>query len=104
MYTAARAAVQVAAGQNAGNTLGDSDRAGKRGQTLKWLRADLDVITNLISEERTSAKPLSIWQNNSVMASVSDPSKLAELPDAERKDWERLWTDVAALLAADPAK
>jgi tetratricopeptide (TPR) repeat protein len=34
---------------------------------------------------------------------VRDPTKLAKLPDAEREQWERLWTDVAELVAADPA-
>jgi tetratricopeptide (TPR) repeat protein len=33
---------------------------------------------------------------------VRDPAELAKLPDAERKEWQRLWADVAALVAADP--
>ena len=34
--------------------------------------------------------------------SVRDRAALAKLPDAERESWQRLWTDVAASIAADP--
>jgi hypothetical protein len=33
---------------------------------------------------------------------VRDPSALAQLPDAERQAWQKLWADVAALLAKEP--
>src|SRR5205807_9215918 len=37
------------------------------------------------------------------LASVRDPTEVAKLPDAEREQWQRLWADVAELVAADPA-
>ena len=30
---------------------------------------------------------------------ASDPDALAQLPEIERADWQKLWADVAALLA-----
>jgi tetratricopeptide (TPR) repeat protein len=42
------------------------------------------------------------WQTDPALASVRDPAPLAQLPAAERRQWQRLWADVAALLAADP--
>jgi tetratricopeptide (TPR) repeat protein len=46
--------------------------------------------------------PLSAWQTDSALAGVRDQAGLAKLPDDEREQWQRLWADVAALLAADP--
>ena len=45
---------------------------------------------------------LATWLSDPALASVRDPAALAKLPDAEREPWRRLWTDVAASLAADP--
>ena len=36
------------------------------------------------------------------LAAVRDPAKLAKLPAAERAEWQRLWADVSAIIAADP--
>lgn len=38
------------------------------------------------------------------MASVRDPAALARLPDAERQQWQGLWADLAAVIAADPVE
>jgi tetratricopeptide (TPR) repeat protein len=45
---------------------------------------------------------LTTWQTDPALASVRDPAALARLPAAERQQWQRLWADVAALVAADP--
>jgi tetratricopeptide (TPR) repeat protein len=42
------------------------------------------------------------WQTDPALASVRDRVALTKLPDAEREQWQCLWTDVAGLLAADP--
>jgi len=42
-------------------------------------------------------------QTDDALASVRDPAELAKLPAAEREEWQRLWADVAAVVAADPA-
>ena len=36
------------------------------------------------------------------LADVRDPAALAKLPDAEREQWQRFWSDVAASIADDP--
>ena len=46
--------------------------------------------------------PIASWQLDSALASVRDPAELATLPAAEREQWQLLWADVAAQVAADP--
>ena len=38
------------------------------------------------------------WLEDTDLVSVRGPDALAKLPEAERKDWQKLWADVAALL------
>jgi hypothetical protein len=38
------------------------------------------------------------WQTNPDLDSVRARDGLARLPDGEREQWERLWSDVEALL------
>ena len=45
---------------------------------------------------------LAAWETDPALAGVRDQAALTKLPDAERVQWQRLWGDVAALLAADP--
>src|SRR5262249_49850034 len=103
LYDAARAAAQTAAGQGpAMAPPGEPGRTGLRRKVLGWLRADLELTTKLVSEGTVRGRSPSAWQADPALASVRDPAELAKLPDAERKEWQRLWADVAALVAADP--
>jgi hypothetical protein len=43
-------------------------------------------------------KQLQEWQTWPEFSGLRDTAPLAKLPAAERKDYERLWADVAALL------
>jgi len=45
---------------------------------------------------------LSDWQTDPALAGVRDRAALVKLPDAEREQWQHLWADVAATIAADP--
>jgi hypothetical protein len=81
----------------------DKERAGLRRQALDWLRADLA----LWGKQRGPGAPqtpaavlktLRHWQQDTDLAGVRDPAALAQLPEAERADWQKLWADVAALL------
>jgi hypothetical protein len=38
-------------------------------------------------------------QQNPDFAGVRGPEALAKLPEAERQDWQKLWADVADMLA-----
>jgi tetratricopeptide (TPR) repeat protein len=45
---------------------------------------------------------LSAWETDPALAGVRDHAALLKLSNGERVQWQRLWGDVAALLAADP--
>jgi tetratricopeptide (TPR) repeat protein len=69
---------------------------------LDWLRAYLELAIKLQdSGERAGWSPAT-WLTDPTLASVRDPAALAKLPAAEREQWQRLWADVAAHVAADP--
>ncbi len=102
-YNAARAALRAATGQGfARGQLNEAERADLRRRALVWLRADLTLGTKLLSDGKGIVWSLAAWQRNLDLACVRDPAALAKLADSEREEWRRLWTDVAALLAADP--
>jgi hypothetical protein len=89
-----------------------------RGQAISWLRDDLaawqdavekgmntwmidpaDSRTKGVSLTSLAARVMRHWQQDEDFASVRGPDALAKLSEAERQDWQKLWTDVAALLA-----
>ena len=100
---ATRTALRAAAGQDSEKgRLDESERTRLRLQALGWLRAYLELAIRLQdSGERTGWSPAN-WQTDSALASVRDPAELAKLPAAEREQWQLLWADVAAQVAADP--
>jgi serine/threonine-protein kinase len=103
LYATARAALRDAAGQGPQKKpLGEPERAELRRQALARLRVGLDLKTKLFNDGKAVDWPIADWQTDPVLASVRDPAELAKLPDAERQQWQRLWADVAALVAADP--
>jgi eukaryotic-like serine/threonine-protein kinase len=102
-YQAAGAYVQAAAGQRSEDARrGESERAGLRRQALVWLRANLELTTKLRNDGQVLTLSLSTALSDPALASVRDPAALAMLPGVEREPWQRLWTDVAASIAADP--
>jgi tetratricopeptide (TPR) repeat protein len=105
LYAAARAAVRASAGQGSLETrLGEQERVGLRRQALDWLRDCLELKTDLLKEGKAMSWGwmLADWQTDPALAGVWDRAALTKLPDAEREQWQRLWADVAALIAADP--
>ena len=102
-YEAACANIQVAAGQSSEVARrGEPERAGKRRQALDWLRANLELTARLRNDGEVLGWSLATWLSDPALASVRDAAALAKLPDAEREPWQRLWTDMAASIAADP--
>ena len=91
-----------------GPTPGETERVDLRRQSLDWLRANLELRAEQLKDGKVvdwsslSKWPLSDWQTDPALAGVRDAAALAKLPEAERKEWQRLWADVAALSAADP--
>ena len=100
-YRGARAAAR-AANLDPDERLGEPERAGLRRQALDWLRADLDLGAKLLQDGRSPGWGLTTWRKEADLAGVRDQAALAKLPDAERQEWRRLWTDLEASLAGDP--
>jgi eukaryotic-like serine/threonine-protein kinase len=79
------------------------ERARLRRQALDWLRADLTwwakTLENGTAQARTSARQrLQHSQSDPDLTGVRDRDGLACLPTEEREQWERLWSEVDALL------
>jgi tetratricopeptide (TPR) repeat protein/serine/threonine protein kinase len=110
-YNAACSAALAGCGQGQdGAALDDKERACLRQRALVWLRADLDAWRRLLQTAPDQASPavaqqMRHWQQDTDFAGVRGPDALGRLPEAERRDWQRLWEDVAALgrQAADRA-
>jgi tetratricopeptide (TPR) repeat protein len=104
-YNAACAAALAGCGQGEdAATLDDSARAERRQQALAWLRADLAKCTKQV--ENGSAqfridlqRILGRWQKDADLAGVRGETALVKLPEAERRQWQMLWTDVENTLA-----
>jgi serine/threonine protein kinase/Flp pilus assembly protein TadD len=103
-YNAACAAVQAGCGQGEdASNLPEKAQRLLRVQALRWLHDDLAACAKLADREDPSAKQmvrqnLAHWQQDSDLARVRDKESLDRLADDERKEWRRLWDDVAALL------
>jgi tetratricopeptide (TPR) repeat protein len=103
-YDAARAAARAGCGQGKdADQLDDKERILWRRQALDWLRQDVtwwgQALDNGDAQTNTQARQrLRHWKTDRDLAGVRAPDALARLPDHERKQWERLWSDVDALL------
>jgi serine/threonine-protein kinase len=103
LYMAARAAARASAGPDAEKTKsGELERARLRQRALVRLRANLELRSRLRNDVKVLGGSLVTWQTDPALASVRDPAALAKLPEGEREQWQKLWADVAAQLAADP--
>ncbi len=109
-YNAACAAALAGCGQGkeAGN-LDNKERTRLRKQALDWLRADLAAWRRLLEkvpgqDHPAIAQQLAHWLEDTDFASVRGEQDLAKLPEAERKDWQKLWAEVAGTLARAQGK
>ncbi len=105
-YDAACSAAQVGCGKRDGAPADDEGRARWRRQALAWLRSDLALSTRQLAggpaEKAEAAKRLRNWLGDEDFVGVRGAAGLAELPQAERKEWESLWAEVRAQLADPP--
>jgi hypothetical protein len=107
-YDAACAAAQAGCGKGAdAGPLDDQERARLRRQALDWLRADLTAWARQAASDKEADRArvrqtLGRWQHDPDLAGVRTKEALAKLPEAERADWQELWTDVRALLQNAP--
>ena len=102
-YTAACWAVLAAAGQGRdAAALAAAERTELWRQARAWLRADLDAwrrrLTDGNPRDRADADAaVHHWQRDPDLSSVRHPWSLLRLPAEERRHWQKLWADVAAL-------
>ena len=103
-YKAACAAALAGCGQgNDASQLEVTERGRLRRQALDWLRADLAAWAKELAKNTPEARAavrdkMLHWQTDADLAGVRGPQALAQLPEAERSDWQKLWRDVADLL------
>jgi serine/threonine-protein kinase len=103
-YNAACAAALTGCGQDKGaDKLDDKERAHWRRQALDWLRQDLAWWGKALNKggAQTNAQAqmwLRHWQTDGDLAGVRAKDALARLPDEERRQWKKFWSDVDALL------
>ena len=109
-YNAACAAALASCGRgkDAGG-LPDKDYLRFRTQALKWLRDDLAAYRGVLEKEPDKARPvvaqlMQHWQEDTDFAGVRGPEALAKLPEAERREWRKLWEDVADTLSQAAGK
>jgi hypothetical protein len=103
-YKAACAAALAGCGQgNDASQLEVTERGRLRRQALDWLRADLAAWAKELARNTPEARAavrdkMLHWQTDADLAGMRGPQALAQLPEAERSDWQKLWSDVADLL------
>ncbi len=106
-YNAACSAALAGCGKGEGVPPASEERARWRRQALAWLRADLAAQSGQLAgqpEEKAEAlKQLRHWLADQDFVGVRDAAGLAQLPEAERKEWEAFWAEVKALLDKPPA-
>jgi hypothetical protein len=102
--SAACAAALAGCGQGTdADELRADERARLRRQALDWLRADVSGWGRALGKGDAQTKALvqqttRHWQTDADLAGLRDRDALDKLPEAERKEWQQLWADVAALL------
>jgi serine/threonine-protein kinase len=103
-FSAARAAVLAGCGQGRdADRLDPEARARWRRQALDWLRQDLTWWDGALAGGDAQAiaharEWLPRWRTDGTLDGVRARDGLARLPDAERAQWQQLWSDVDALL------
>jgi serine/threonine-protein kinase len=102
-YIAACCALWAAAGRGYdARNLADRERDRLRRQALDWLRADLDAWRRCVTDgnprDRSDAEAeMRYWRSDLGLSTVRHSWSLLRLPADERRAWQRLWIDVAAL-------
>jgi eukaryotic-like serine/threonine-protein kinase len=102
-YNAACAASLAGCGQGKdADKLDPKESARLRQQALDWLRADLKAYRQVMEKDADKAGPeitqrMQHWLTDEDFAGVRGAEALAKLPEAERKEWQKLWQEVEAL-------
>jgi hypothetical protein len=109
-YNAACAAALAGCGQGKdADKLDTKERAELRQQAIKWLQSDLKARHTLLEQAPDLARPMTAkqmrhWLQDPDFAGVRGTESLAKLPEAERRQWQQLWADVADMLVRAEGK
>jgi serine/threonine protein kinase/tetratricopeptide (TPR) repeat protein len=102
-YNAACFAALAASGKgDDAVNLSEKERAELRGRALEWLRADLGVCRKRLDKPDRKARGqlhqrMRHWLSDPDLAGVRGDKAIAQLPEAERSEWQQLWQEVDAL-------
>jgi hypothetical protein len=97
---AACCAALAAAGQGEeAARLGEKERSAMRRDALNRLRTDLALLGKQLESAAPQArdavlKRLEMWMRDEDLRGVRDPVALANLLDAERAEWQKLWANL----------
>src|SRR5262249_34405677 len=103
-YDAACAAALAGCGQGKDAAdLDDAERARWRLQALEWLRQDPAWGGKALEGGKAQSRALvrskmQHWRNDDAFAGIRGKDALAHIPAEERKEWERFWAEVDALI------
>jgi WD40 repeat protein/tetratricopeptide (TPR) repeat protein len=102
-YSAACAAVRLAAGEDVTVTPLEMWAAELRTEAREWLLMELDLTRAEIQSDKIATRKngldrLGQWKRDADLASVREEAALAQLPESERAAWRALWTEVEQLL------
>ena len=103
-YNAACAASLGASGEGRGDPPPDDAQKTKlRGQALGWLKAELATWKGLLASGPPGIRPavvqtLNHWKQDKDLAAIRDAGPLSRIPEAERKEWQALWSEVEMVL------
>jgi tetratricopeptide (TPR) repeat protein len=83
--------------------LDEKERVRWREQALAWMKAALDLRRQQLKANQAQARQvvqstLEGWLRQVELAGLREVAELAKLPEAEGKQWQQFWSDVAALL------
>jgi tetratricopeptide (TPR) repeat protein len=104
-YLGASAAILASSGQGKDtDQVSSQERVRLRRQALTWRQADLATWRKRFEDDETTVRPIvrqqmQAWLADPDSAAVRDPEALARLPEGERQDWQKLWTEVEELFA-----
>jgi serine/threonine-protein kinase len=101
-YNAACAAALAGCGKGKDAPTDATERDRLRGQALDWLRAELAAWQQQLADHSDKARSaarqaMEHWQRDPDFAGVRGPQALAQLSEAERAAWRKLWAEVEEL-------
>lgn len=101
-YNAACTAALAGTAQGKDAPRTEAERIRLRRQALDWLQAELAAYRQQLQKNTAASRPrvlkkMEHWQRDRDFIGVRGAEALAKLPKSERREWENLWVEVAAL-------